>query len=308
MTDPVLPVMHKKHRRGLLLALASAASGAIALTPYKMATELTNTASVVLLLLFFAAVYNTTASLPEIIAGSRRRKQKYSVKTTLLVALLAAMLTALGNYSAGHTISLLNSAVTSLLIQMQVLFATLLAWLWLREKVGPGFILGALVAIAGVALMRGLGEPVTDALTGTLWGLLAALSFGSMQVLTRRYVTRLAPMLFNTLRLWGGLLLLALVPGALGPALEASTTVLWLAALSAFGGPFLGRLALIYSARYVAAAMTTLMGLGGPVFALFTEWVFLGSLPTLTEFIGGVVVMTGMALAIVLGRWWQRDG
>lgn len=295
-----------KEYKGLLLGLAAAAGGAISLTPYKIATGITHTASVVLLMLIFAALYNTVISLPEIFARSRGKKRGYQLSVTLYVALAAALLTAMGNYSAGHTISLLNSAVTSLLVQMQVLFASLLAWLWLREQVGRGFIFGALLALFGLAVMRGLQADMPYAITGTLWGLLAAFSFGSMQVLTRRYVRYLAPLLFNTLRLWLAIVFLAMVPGTLQPALEASPTVMGLAALAAFGGPFLGRLALIYAARYVGAALVTLMGLAGPLFALVTEWWFLDSLPNRAEIIGGLLVMFGMGLAILWG-YHQRQ-
>ena len=131
-----------------------------------------------------------------------------------------------------------------------------------------------------------------------LWGLGAAACFGSMQVVTRRWITRIHPPTVNALRLWISAFGVALVPGALVGAVALPISVVGLAALAAVCGPFLGRLMMMNSAHYIPAATSTLMGLMSPVLALLFGWVLLSELPGGAEVLGGAVVVAGMLIAV----------
>jgi probable blue pigment (indigoidine) exporter len=119
-----------------------------------------------------------------------------------------------------------------------------------------------------------------------------------MQVVTRRWITRIHPPTVNALRLWISALGVALVPGAIAGAFGLPGSVVGLAALAAVCGPFLGRLMMMNSAHYIPAATSTLMGLMSPVLALIFGWTLLGELPGGAEVLGGAIVVVGMLVAV----------
>ena len=308
-------------RWGLLLAFGAAVGSAAGVVPYKEATDRADASYVVIAMLVSAALLNTAGS-----AASRRLgrpvepvdstsglaevdvetadpfhteqpgTEEPSRQLTVGVGLLLGALAAVANWTASEAISALEVSVAALLIQMQVLFAALLARIWLGERVGPRFAAGAAVTLAGLAVMQGVGGAASGA--AMLWGLGAAACFGSMQVVTRRWITRIHPPTVNALRLWIAAVGVSLVPGALAGALELPLAVVGLAAAAAMCGPFLGRLMMMNSAHYIPAATSTLMGLMSPVLALLFGWVLLGELPGGAEVLGGAIVVVGMLVAV----------
>jgi drug/metabolite transporter (DMT)-like permease len=231
-------------------------------------------------------------------------RRQTSMRITVGVGILLGMLAALANWTASEAISRLEVSIASLLIQMQVLFAALLARVWLGERVGRRFLAGALVALAGVAIMQGVGGgPATAAV---LWGLASAACFGSMQVITRRWIRDIRTVVVNALRLWIAAAVVAAVPGAMAGVVDLPASTWALAAAAALCGPFLGRLMMMQSAHYVPAATSTLMGLSSPVLALGFGWILLDELPSWAEMLGGAVVVVGMAVAV--GNRARRAG
>lgn len=299
-----MTVVRPNVRPGVLLALGAATGSALGVVPYKLATRQAEAAHVVLVLMFSAALLNTAASVPALLRHwpGRLSTGQVCLRSTLRAGLWMGALAAVANYASSEAVARLDAAVASLLIQLQVLFAAWLGWAWLGEQVGVRFILGALVAVCGVALMqldhaRDAGEQA-----GLWFGLVGAACFGSMQVVVRRYIHRLQPVWTNGLRLWMAVGLLAAVPGALHGALHCPREVIALAAASAFCGPFLGRLMMMLSARHIPAARSTLLGLSTPVLALLADWWVLDSLPRALQCVGGAVVVMGMLFALVPGR------
>jgi drug/metabolite transporter (DMT)-like permease len=148
-----------------------------------------------------------------------------------------------------------------------------------------------------------LGQPATAAAPavdpiGVLFGIGSAACFGTMGVLTRKYVSRIRPVFLNALRLWLGVLLWFAIEGGL-PAREALPKGLLIgAALAGFFGPFLSRLCAMYSARHVAASTTALAGLLTPVLTLLLGLLVLGTLPTPRAMIGGAIMLAGIAIPL----------
>lgn len=283
---------------GVGLSFVSAVLSAAYLLPLREATQAAPADDVVLALLFSAAVFNTAAFFAK---ATREGMPARSASEGLFsrTALALSALTVLGNFAAGRTIALLHPAVTSVLMQTQVLFVVVAAYFWLGERVTVRFLVGSFLSLGGVAVMqwRAEGQSV-DVVMGTLCGLGAALAFGLMQVLTRRVASQVEPLRFNAERLWLSVLWLSLVPGRLGSALQMDLSTFLLAALGAFFGPFWGRVALIYAARHVDAALTTLVGLLAPVCALGLTFVLLSDVPSPSELLGGFIVIAGTVLAL----------
>jgi drug/metabolite transporter (DMT)-like permease len=283
---------------GLTYALLSALSNAVYLLAMRQATRSTDAGQVVLLLLFFAALFNTVSFAIQV---ARRGVPLRSSAEGLFsrTSVLLSVFTVFGNFAAGRAIELLHPAVASVLIQLQVLFAACAAYAFLAERVSLGFVLGSLVSLLGIALMQWRdGVLGVDVLMGTAWGLGAALAFGLMQVITRSVALRVDPLRFNAERLWLSVLWLSLLPGQLAGLRHIDAHVIGLSALAACFGPFLGRVALIYAARHLSAALATLMGLLSPVVVLLVSVPLFGQLPRPLELWGGLLAIVGTLLAL----------
>lgn len=304
MTDVVdahtdAAMAERDRRSGMGLAFAAAASAALGIVPYKLATRDAAPEDIVVVLLLAAAIVNsaiTAVSLhrdrgrPDVGARPLRR-------IGIWVALWMGVLAAAANYASGQGVAQLDASVSTLLIQMQVLMAAVLGWAWIGEKVTTRFVVGACVAILGVAAIPEGGEAGAS-VTGVIWTLGAAACFGTMQVLTRRYIHRIDIMWVNALRLWVATALVAAVPGSLAGALALDGRILVLAALSGLLGPVVSRLMMMMSARHLPAATTTVIGLSSPVIALAADALVLDGVPTARAWIGGIVVAVGLLIAI----------
>jgi drug/metabolite transporter (DMT)-like permease len=288
----------KQRAWGLSLSLASAVSNAVYVLALRRATVGASAGTAVFLLLFFAASFNTLSFAAKV-ARTGWPKRSSSERLLSLPSLLLSVLTVLGNYCASRSFELMHPAVASIIVQLQVLFAATAAYAWLRERITPAFAVGALVSLLGIGVMQWRdGEVGSGVLLGSLFGLGAALAFGSMQVITRSVATRVDPLRFNAERLWLALLWMSLVPGQLSGLGSVQMETALLTALAACFGPFLARIALIYAARYLPAALTTLMGLLSPVVVLVISVPVLGQVPSGLELVGGVLAIVGTLIAL----------
>jgi drug/metabolite transporter (DMT)-like permease len=287
-----------KHSLGLTYALLSALSNAVYLLAMRQATQQTDVGQVVLGLLIFAALFNTASFAIQVVRNgvpARSAAEGLFSRASILLSLF----TVAGNFAAGRAIALLHPAVASVLIQLQVLFAAAAAWWFLTERVSWAFAFGSIVSLGGIGVMQWRDGAIgNDVGQGTAWALGAALAFGLMQVITRSVAARVDPLRFNAERLWLSVLWMSLLPGQLSGLLAASSSTLWLAAVAACFGPFLGRVALIYAARHLSAALATLLGLLSPVVVLALSIPLFGQLPRPLDLAGGALAIAGTLIAL----------
>jgi drug/metabolite transporter (DMT)-like permease len=279
-------------RRGAGWTVAGAFWAAAYLIPYKAAAEAESAAAVVLPMLLWAAVLTSIAgaySLP-----------KQIDRRSCIVAVALAVLTIIGNQAIAEALSVVEPGIVSVLLRTQVLLVAMIGWWFLRERVTVRFWAGTFLALAGTALIKRLaGDSFGPALNGILWALLGALSFALMQVIIRRVIHRIDPILVNGLRLWLAVLLLLCWPDRLSALLALSGRAWLLTGAAALVGPFLSRLCLMWALRHIPVAHSTLITLVGPVFAFALGFLFLGSVPSLIELIGSLVILAGIALPVV---------
>jgi drug/metabolite transporter (DMT)-like permease len=98
----------------------------------------------------------------------------------------------------------LNISVVLLLQKLQPIFAILLAYLWLKERPRKVFYIWALVALVGSYLLTfGLNSPnfkATGMFVPAMLAILAAFSFGSSTVFSKKAVTKVSNGLGTALR------------------------------------------------------------------------------------------------------------
>lgn len=285
-------------RRGVVMALLSSVAAAGFVVPWKLASQYGAPEICVLVMLCSATAFNTLALLlPD------RSEHARLASPGLLVALASVMagLTLLGNYLSAQAIARMSSALLSVLFRLEVFVVASLGTIVLREYVRPAFWFGACVSLFGLVVLnlRPASAELAFDRAGVLFAMGASLCFGAMAVVARKYVARLNPGMLNALRLWVSVLLWFAVTRRVPRANELPPSVLLNAALAGLFGPFLSRLAVLQSARHIPANTTSLVALSTPVFALALSAIALGTLPTQTELIGGVVMLAGIAIPFV---------
>lgn len=294
------------YRRGVVMALLSSLCAAGFVIPWKLASQHGAPEACVLVMLATAACLNSGLLLvPDKAPASRGREPR------LLVAVAATMaaLTLLGNYLSAQAVARMSAPLLSVLLRLEVFVVALLGALVLREYVRPAFWLGAGISLFGLVVLNAQKPsdgPGFDRV-GSLFALGAALCFGSISVLGRKYIARVHPAMLNSLRLCFSVLLWFVFSEHLPDSSELLPSLVGYAALAGVFGPFLSRSALLESARYVPANVSALVALCTPVFALALGSIVLGSLPSTSELTGGAIMLAGIAVPFVHRAWAKRS-
>jgi drug/metabolite transporter (DMT)-like permease len=184
--------------------------------------------------------------------------------------------------------------------------ALVVLWMWLRHGQRPRrlTLLGAAVAIAGLALVLNLGGVHSVDPIGILWGLGAAVGLAAYFVLSASDQQALPPLAFA----WSGLAVGAMalaVLGIVGAApLAASPSdvtlaghaVSWLLPVAGLSllAAVVAYLSGIAAARLLGARLASFVGLLEVLAAVGFAWVLLGQVPTALQAAGGVLVLAGV--------------
>jgi O-acetylserine/cysteine efflux transporter len=200
--------------------------------------------------------------------------------------------------------------LASLVIQAQAYFTILFAWLLIGERPRRAEIVGAIIALVGMAIIG--SERLAGASLGPfLLVMLAAVFWGSGNVLAKTVgkVDMLAFVIWSSLAAPLPLLLLSLCLEGRGslarlahPSLKLVVSVLVLSyAATVFGYGVWARLLARYSAATVAP-----FALLAPVVGLVAGVVIFEEAATPVELIGAVLVMAGLALNVFGERMVRR--
>jgi drug/metabolite transporter (DMT)-like permease len=184
-------------------------------------------------------------------------------------------------------------------------------WLWLRHGHRPRrlTVIGAGVSIVGLVLVLDLiGSHHLDPV-GVLWGLAAAAGLAVYFVLTARVEDAVPPLVMA----WGGMTIGAvtlIVFDAVGvlkvhfvfhDVRLASHEMSWL--VPVFGlsvvAAAIAYLAGIGASRLLGAKLASFVGLMEVVCAVFFAWLLLGEVPTAIQFVGGALIIVGVAVVRV---------
>lgn len=286
---------------GVALVVVAAFWGALFLIPFKAASQDASRPAIVLAVVLCAALLNTAVALV------RLRGRPRVDRVAWVTAGQLALCTAAGNIGIAGSLERVEPAITSVVLQTQVILVGLLELILLRTRPTLALIIGSVLALAGFLVMRAPWEAAAAAdPAGVAWALLAASSFALMLVLTRRVIERIDAVTVNALRLWLATAAMAVWPGAV-VAVAAFDLRLWLlCAAAAACGLTISRLLLMQAVRYITATETKLVGLIAPLFALGLGVAFFGVWPTGQELLGGAVILGGVALPLAMAEWRKR--
>ena len=198
--------------------------------------------------------------------------------------------------------------LASLLLQTQILFTVVISAVFLRERPTRKQLIGTVVGMAGLAVVV-VGHSAAAPWLPLVVTLAAALSWAIGNVLTRR--AKAASGL--SLVVWSGLvvplpsLALAMVVDSPTVVLESILTLSPVAILStlytAVAASLIGYgIWNTLLARYPTSAVVPFTLLV-PVIGIFAAWVVQSEVPTVTEIVGGTIMLAGLATAVVQ---WSR--
>jgi drug/metabolite transporter (DMT)-like permease len=279
-----------------LLALLGGATG-IGFAPILVRlTDTGPTATAFYRLLFALPLLWLWAAIENRRAPSDPKPQR--ARDYLCLALCGLFFTA--DLSIWHwSLRLTNVANSTLLTNIAPIFVTIGARILLNETITRSFVFGLSLAIVGSALLVGTSVQLeTRHLHGDILAMIAAIFYGGyllmVKFLRRRFST-------PTIMAWSGLVscpafgIVALVSG---DSMKASSAAGWaaiaaLALVSHVGGQTL----ITYGFGHLPASFSSISLLWQPVVAALAAWAFLSEPLTWKQVAGGLVVLTGIALA-----------
>jgi O-acetylserine/cysteine efflux transporter len=215
-----------------------------------------------------------------------RRQARFFLAIGALVALSSSI-----NYIA---IGFVDPGTASLLAQMSVLFGLAFGLLWLRERLTRAQLIGALVCIAGVAVIT--FQPGDYFRLGSLMVIGSAFLYALHAAIVKRYGGGTD---FGEFFLWrlvsttGFLLLLAGAQGALiWPGAEAWPIILVAGTVDVV----ISRSLYYLSLRQIKVSVLTLILTLSPVVAIVWSLILFGVQPTMQQLIGGAAVLAGVLI------------
>ena len=232
-------------------------------------------------------------------ARNRRRLSNATVQSSSQMLWLPGIVFA-ADLAAWHkAFEFTTLANATLLANLASIVVAVVGYLWLRERLGWTFVLGAAVALTGTSVLLGvdLGRG-RDPVIGDALGLLTACFYASYLLLVkvlRRDFSAAQIMAYSSSVSAVGLLVIAYVSGEqLVPRTwEAWSAVVALALVSHVGGQGL----IAYAMGHLPASFATLSLLVQPVVTATVSWILFAQALSPLQIGGGVLVLGGLVVA-----------
>jgi len=254
---------------------------------------------------FATAFWRVALALPVLwawayLAARDRRAKGLPAEAPGWRAMLPAGLFFAGDLTFWH-LSILNTTVANatLFANFSAVVVTIGAWLFLREKIGPRFLIGLALAILGAAVLSNATAAANPGnLLGDFYGIVTAFFFGAYMLSVRHVRGRTSAaqvMLRSGIITAAALLVVALVMGdALIPQSARGWAVLLGLALFSHAA---GQGFLAYALGHLPASFSSLVVLLEPVAAAILGWLILFEAISLQQGIGGAIILTGVIIA-----------
>jgi len=231
---------------------------------------------------------------------NRRRLSSASVQGNRATLLWLPGIVFAADLAAWHkAFEFTTLANATLLANLASIVVAVVGYLWLRERLGWTFVLGAAVALTGTSVLLGvdLGRG-RDPLIGDALGLLTACFYASYLLLVkvlRRDFSVAQIMAYSSSVSAVGLLVIAYVSGEqLVPRTwEAWSAVVALALVSHIGGQGL----IAYAMGHLPASFATLSLLVQPVVTATVSWILFAQAMSPLQIGGGLLVLGGLMVA-----------
>lgn len=212
---------------------------------------------------------------------------------------LASWLSVLAFWSG---VQKMDPSLAAFLTRAEVPVAILLGMIFLREKFSRAEILGALLSIGGIVVMR-LTLRVEYS-TGFWLVLAGALLFGFAEFCSKLALRTVNPLALTAIRNT----LMCLLYWVVFVAVEGQFSGLdevWVGVI-ALGilGPLLTRLLYVIALERMPLSKLAIITQSQPVFVVLIALIAFGQLPTLREYVGGILILSGVLIMVVSRLKW----
>jgi drug/metabolite transporter (DMT)-like permease len=196
-------------------------------------------------------------------------------------------------------VNFVNLSIVVLIQKLQPIFALILASIFLKEKLPKQFFIWATLAIIGV-LMLTFGINLTKLQTGektlaaSLFALLAAFSFGSSTVLSKRALSNVNFFTGTYLRFLFTSILMLIIVFATGNSnnFEMVNKYQWITFLViAFSSGGLAILLYYFGLKKVSASVATICELAFPFTAIILEYFLRGNMLDMVQWFGAILLL-----------------
>ncbi len=229
---------------------------------------------------------------------------------TLRQVVMGMLVGVLGYWLASYTdfLGLQNISATfeRLILFTYPLFVVLMGWAFFGGRLHMGLIPSFLISYGGLALVFLEHPPQTsgNATLGAIYVLIAALAFGLYQLLAKTQISQIGSQMFTAIAMLGASLVsfATFFVGHKFSDLNVVTTILPHAAFLAIGATVIPTYLLNAALARISAQANGAIGMISPIATIGMSTLILGERLTITEVIGALLVMTGVAFFV----WGER--
>ena len=221
----------------------------------------------------------------------------------IIMALLSGAFLALHFGLWIASLSYTTVATSVVLVTANPIFVGIASYLLFGERLGRQAILGIAVCLIGAVLIGyGNWRLGPQPLLGGVLALLGGLAVAGYLLIGRRLRQSIGLLSYASLTYSSAGILLLLSALVAGHSLVGySGTTYLMMALLAVVPQLLGHSSLNWSLRFVSATLVTIAVLGEPVTATALAFAVLDETPTLTEVVGGILILAGIFVAFRRG-------
>lgn len=269
----------------------------------------------------FAAIFIRLADAPVLVIAAYRlmlasllidpiayARSKYEllhlIKAGFALPFLSGVLLALHFVLWIASLQYTTVASSVVLVTANPVFVALASRFLFQEKPGRQVIAGIAVCLSGAALI-GYGDWMLGLkpLLGDLLALFGAMAVAGYFLIGRRLRQTTGVLSYASIVYSSAALVLLLAALALHcPLLGYSGTTYGMLVLLALIPQTVGHLSLNWSLRFVSATLVTIAVLGEPVGATILAFAILDEVPTLTQAVGGILILVGIFIAFRRSR------
>lgn len=237
-----------------------------------------------------------------VLAGYCIWKKKYVIAgKDLLLTLLAGAV--FGADIAVWNFSILKISVTvsTLLANLAPLWVGLISFFILRKKSGWQFWVGTLIAVAGMAILVGYQNLLQLKLSiGMLQALAASLFYAIFILLSKNILRRVDTLTFMFYNMLAAAMFMLVAGQVAGTPLTSYSSKAWICfGVMGLVCQLCGWLGVNYAMNYLPATKTSIALLSQTVVSGFIAVVLLNDSLTVTQIIGGMIILGGIAVTFL---------
>ena len=206
-----------------------------------------------------------------------------------------------------HGVGRVAAGAAAMIVAANPVFASMLAQLFLGERMSKLAWCGIGISLFGVAIIT-FGKNAESEFIGYLMMLLAVFSISIYFVFQKPFFKHYSPLAMTSYTSIAGTLpLLYLLPQALDAALAAPSHALWIVAAMGIFSSGVGFLLWLYALSKLPAGVVTSFLFLQPLFVTIMAWWWLHEIPSLPAFVGGTITLLGVALILAPSKLSRRN-